>query len=103
MCFRFSVPEQSYGPWAIIDVISGNYFRAIGLVIIYLICQVVKQLLQPKMVGDSIGLNPLATLLFMFVGYRLYGVFGMIIGIPVGMVLVNMYRIGMFDRLIRGI
>ena len=89
-------------PWAIIDVISGNYFRAIGLVIIYLICQVVKQLLQPKMVGDSIGLNPLATLLFMFVGYRLYGVFGMIIGIPVGMVLVNMYRIGMFDRLIRG-
>jgi predicted PurR-regulated permease PerM len=89
-------------PWAVIDMISGNYLRAIGLVIIYLICQIVKQILQPKMVGDSIGLHPLATLIFMFIGYKLYGVFGMIIGIPIGMVLVNMYRIGMFERLIRG-
>ncbi len=89
-------------PWAVYDVLSGQYVRAIGLVVIYLICQVVKQLLQPKMVGDSIGLNPLATLVFMFIGYRLYGVFGMIIGIPIGMVIVNMYKVGMFDRLIRG-
>jgi len=90
-------------PWAIIDVISGNYFRAIGLVVLYLICQVVKQILQPKMVGDSIGLHPLATLFFMFIGYRFYGVFGMIIGIPIGMVLVKLYRIGLFDRIIRGL
>lgn len=89
-------------PWAVYDVLSGQYVRAIGLVVIYLICQVVKQLLQPKMVGDSIGLNPLATLVFMFIGYRFYGVFGMIIGIPIGMVIVNMYKVGMFDRLIRG-
>jgi sporulation integral membrane protein YtvI len=89
-------------PWAIIDVITGNYIRAVGLVIIYLICQVVKQVLQPKMVGDSIGLHPLATLFFMFVGYRFYSVLGMIIGIPIGMVLVKLYRIGMFDRIIRG-
>jgi sporulation integral membrane protein YtvI len=89
-------------PWAVIDMITGNYIRAVGLVVIYLVCQVVKQILQPKMVGDSIGLHPLATLLFMFIGYKLYGFFGMIIGIPIGMVLVNMYRIGMFERLIRG-
>lgn len=89
-------------PWALIDMVSGDYIRAIGLVIIYLICQVVKQLLQPKMVGDSIGLHPLATLFFLFIGYKLSGVLGMIIGIPVGMVLVNMYRIGIFDRIIRG-
>jgi len=89
-------------PWAVIDMISGNYLRAIGLVVIYLICQIVKQLLQPKMVGDSIGLHPLTTLIFMFVGYKFYGVFGMIIGIPIGMVLVNLYRIGIFDRIIKG-
>lgn len=89
-------------PWAIVDMITGNYLRAICLVAIYLICQIVKQVLQPKMVGDSIGLHPLATLLFLFVGYKLYGVVGMIIGIPFGMVLVNLYRIGLFDRLIKG-
>lgn len=89
-------------PWALLDMLSGNYFRAVGLVIIYLICQIVKQLLQPKMVGDSIGISPLSTLVFLYLGYRLYGVIGMIIGVPVGMVVVNLYRIGMFDRLIRG-
>lgn len=89
-------------PWALLDMLSGNYFRAIGLVIIYLICQVLKQILQPKMVGDSIGISPLSTLLFLYIGYRFYGVIGMIIGVPVGMVIVNLYRVGMFERLIRG-
>lgn len=91
------------GPWAIIEMISGNYLKAVGLVIIYVICLIVKQVLQPKMVGDSIGLHPFATLILLFIGYKLYGVLGMILGIPIGMVLVNLYRIGMFDRLIRGI
>lgn len=90
-------------PWAIAEVLMGNYVKAAGLIIIYLICLVLKQILQPKMVGDSVGISPLATLLFMFIGYRLYSVIGMILGIPVGMALVNMYRIGMFDRLIRGL
>lgn len=90
-------------PWAVYEAISGNYVRAVSLIVIYLICQIIKQILQPKMVGDSIGLHPLATLIFLFTGYKLYGVVGMILGIPVGMVLVNLYRIGMFDRMIRGI
>lgn len=90
------------GPWVIVDLITGKYGDAIFLTILYLVCQLIKQFLQPKMVGDSIGMSPLATLFFMFVGYRFGGVLGLIIGIPVGMVLVNFYRLGMFDRLIRG-
>lgn len=89
-------------PWALVDMLMGNYIRAIGLVVIYLICQVLKQILQPKMVGDSIGISPLTTLVFMFIGYRFYSVLGMILGIPVGMVLVNLYRIGAFDRIVKG-
>lgn len=89
-------------PWAILDMLSGNYIRAISLMVIYLICQIVKQVLQPKMVGDSIGLHPLATLIILFAGFKLYGVTGMILGIPIGMVLVNLYRVGMFERVIRG-
>lgn len=89
-------------PWALLDMLSGNYFRAIGLVVIYLVCQIIKQVLQPKMVGDSIGISPLGTLVFLYIGYRLYGVIGMIVGVPVGMVIVNLYKVGMFDRIIRG-
>ena len=91
------------GPWAIYCLIVGKYGDAVFLVIIYLACQLIKQLLQPKMVGDSIGISPLATLFFMFIGYRVGGLGGLIIGIPIGMVIVNFYRSGVFDNLIRGI
>lgn len=90
-------------PWALVDFLLGNYFRAIGIVVIYILCQVIKQILQPKMVGDSVGISPLSTLIFMFIGYRFMGVLGMIIGIPIGMILTNLYRVGIFDRLIRGL
>ncbi len=89
-------------PWALYSVLVGNYSRAVGLMIVYLICQVVKQAIQPKMVGDSVGLNPLSTLVFMYIGYRLYSIIGMILGIPIGMIIVNLYRAGMFDRIIKG-
>ena len=90
------------GPWILFDLINANYKRAIILAVLYLVCQLVKQLLQPKMVGDSVGIHPFAALFFMFVGYRFGGVLGLIFGIPIGMILVSFYKIGMFDRLILG-
>lgn len=90
-------------PWTAVLFITGEYGQAIVLIILYLACQLIKQFLQPKMVGDSIGISPLSTLIFMFIGYRISGVLGMIIGIPVGMALSNFYRMGAFDRLIKGI
>lgn len=89
-------------PWAVMDIVGGEYFHAVCLVIIYLICQLLHQLLQPKLVGDGIGLSPLATLIFMFIGYRIKGVLGMILGIPIGMAALSLYRAGAFDRLIAG-
>lgn len=91
-----------FWPWIIVDIIAGKYTEAIFLGVIYLICQLIRQILQPKMVGDSVGINPLAALVFMFVGYRISGVIGMIIGIPIGMILISLYKAGAFDRLIRG-
>ncbi len=89
-------------PWAVVDFLLGNYFRAISLLVIYLICQIVKQVLQPKMVGDSIGISPFATLIFMFIGYQFMDVLGMIIGIPIGMVMISLYRVGIFNGIIKG-
>lgn len=92
-----------FWPWLIVDIVVGDYKQAVFLGILYLVCQLVRQILQPKMVGDSVGINPLAALFYMFVGYRVAGVFGMIVGIPVGMIIVSLYQAGLFDRLIRGI
>ena len=58
---------------------------------------VVHQLVQPKLIGDSVGMDPFATLFFMYIGYQSGGVLGMIIAIPIGMILINLYKAGAFD------
>lgn len=87
-------------PWMVIELLSGNYWRTVGLLVIYIVCQILRQVLQPKMVGDSIGMSPLLTLFVMFLGYKLGGVFGMIVALPLGVVVLNLYRAGLFDRVI---
>lgn len=87
-------------PWAVIKLFSGNYMTALGMLILYVVTLVVHQLVQPKLVGESVGMDPFAALFFMFVGYRISGVLGMIIAIPVGMILINLYEVGAFDTLI---
>lgn len=86
------------GPWAIIKILSGDYSMAIALIVLYVVTQVVRQVIQPKLVGDSIGMDPLATLIFMFIGFKFSGVIGMIIAVPIGMILINLYKAGVFDN-----
>ena len=87
-------------PWAIYSFFIGEYKIMAGLVIIYAVSQVVRQLLQPKLVGDSMGMNPLVTLLLLYVGYRIKGVLGMILAVPLGLVLINMCQAGAFDYIL---
>lgn len=84
-------------PWALYAFFMGEYKMTAALAVIYVVTQVVRQLLQPKLVGDSVGLNPLVTLLLLYIGYRIRGVIGMIIAVPLGMVLINMCQAGAFD------
>lgn len=90
-------------PWAVLKVLSGDYKFAVGLIIIYLVSQLVRQLIQPKIVGDTIGLNPLATLFFMYIGYKAGGLIAMIIAVPLGMIVISLYEAGAFDDLIRDV
>ncbi len=90
-------------PWIVVDIVGAKYTEAILLGILYGLCQLIRQILQPKLVSDAVEMNPFLTLLFMFVGYRIKGVWGLILGIPSGMVLVSLYRIGAFDRLTKGV
>ena len=87
-------------PWAVIKLFSGDLAVALGMLVIYVIALVVHQMLQPKLVGDAIGLNVFATLVYMYIGYKVQGVIGMMIAVPIGMVLESFYKAGAFDRLI---
>lgn len=66
-------------PWAIVSLIMGNTAQAIGLIVIYVIITVVRQYIEPKIVGDSLGVNPLITLAGLYFGLKLFGVLGMFI------------------------
>lgn len=84
-------------PWALYKFFMGNYEIAILLVVIYIVTQISRQLLQPKLVADSMGMNPLVTLLLLYIGYRIGSVLGMILSVPIGMVVINMCQAGAFD------
>lgn len=91
------------GPWAVYCAITGEYVTVIVLGITYVISLMIHRLLEPKLVGDSVGMSPFATLVSMFIGYRLIGMLGLIIGIPVGMVVVALWEQRAFESQIRGI
>lgn len=84
-------------PWAIISFISAEYTMTIGLLIIWGVGQIVRQLIQPKIVGDSIGMKPIPTLFLLYIGFKLGSVLGMIFAIPIGIIILNLNEAGVFD------
>ena len=78
-------------PWGVIEIIRGNYFIGIGLLVLYAIITVVRQFLEPKIVGKSVGLHPLLALVSMYVGLKLFGVAGLF-GFPIALVIYNRLR-----------
>jgi sporulation integral membrane protein YtvI len=75
-------------PWALVSFIIGDMRQGISLAIIYGIITVTRQVLQPKILGDQIGVHPLVSLMSIFIGFRLFGLLGLIIGPTLVMLLV---------------
>ncbi len=90
-------------PWAVVKFLSGDYTMVIGLLIIWGAGQLARQLIQPKIVGDSVGLSPIPTLILLYMGYKAAGVVGMIIAVPIGIIVLNMYEEGVFDTFLNSL
>ena len=60
-------------PWAVVKLFAGEYAYATGLILLYILTQVVRQIIQPKIVGESMGLPPLMTLFLLYLGFKLRG------------------------------
>lgn len=83
-------------PWGLIKLLGGEYAFAAGLLLIYVLTQVTRQIVQPKLVGDSMGLPPLLTLFLLYLGFKTDGIAGMILAVPIGLLFVNLYHYGAF-------
>ncbi len=76
-----------YIPWAIIMLINGNIYAAAILITTYLFCQVIREVLEPKLIGNRIGIRPIFTLMSMYIGLKLFSIVGFFLG-PIGLVII---------------
>lgn len=78
-------------PWAVISASNGNINLSICLIIIYVILLLTRQIVEPKIVSNQIGIHPIFTLLAMYTGFKIIGVAGLFIGPIILIVFKNIY------------
>ena len=66
-------------PWALICFLQADTARAIGLIGVYTVISLVRSVLEPRLVGKELGLDPLLTLIALYAGYKLWGIGGMLL------------------------
>ena len=69
-------------PWAVITAIRGDIPLALSLLAVYVVVTIIRNIIEPKIVGAQLGLHPVVTLVSMFVGTQLFGVLGLF-GFPI--------------------
>lgn len=67
-------------PAAAFNLVIGNVPRAIGFIGLYIVIMVVRQSLEPKIMGQNLGLHPLVTLISIYVGMQIFGIIGLFLG-----------------------
>jgi sporulation integral membrane protein YtvI len=68
-------------PWALYEwLVKSDVKTGIGLLILFLTIMIFRRVLEPKILGDAIGIGALAALISMFIGYQLIGMVGLIMG-----------------------
>lgn len=75
-------------PWGIIELFNRNLYSAAILFTLYLGCQLIRQFLEPKLLGNRIGIKPIYTLMSMYTGLKIFGIPGFILG-PLGLVIIT--------------
>lgn len=78
-------------PWAIVSLITGNFAQGIGLLVMYIIITVIRQYIEPKIVGNTLGVHPLVTLMGLYFGLKLFGFIGMFI-VPISLMTIKAFN-----------
>lgn len=65
-------------PWSIFLLLIGDYYTGVALIIVYIVITIIRQIIEPKIVGKYIGLYPLLTLVAMYIGLKVMGLIGLL-------------------------
>ena len=88
-------------PWAVIDLIAGQYIYAIQFAVIWGLIVLFRRFAEPKILGNQTGLSPILSLVGIYVGMRLGGVGGMILAPIAVLVFLNLAQAGLFSGIHR--
>ena len=69
-------------PWSIVSLILGDFITAAGIIILYIVITVIRNIVEPRLIGKQMGLHPVVTLAAMLVGLNLFGIVGLF-GFPI--------------------
>ena len=90
-------------PWSLISFVTGDINLGLALLIIYFLVLSVRQMLEPKLISQNLGVHPLVTLISMYSGFKFFGVIGFLIGPVVMIILKNVFsrelEIGFFREI----
>ena len=84
-------------PWAIISAFSGDITLAVSVLVLWIIMSVVRQFIEPRIVGNHIGIHPIFTLIAMYTGFRISGVIGLFVG-PIALIILKNIFGGLLDK-----
>lgn len=84
-------------PWAIYQMAFGETYVGVGLLVLFLVITVVRRIVEPKILGDAVGIGALSALISLYVGYELVGIIGVFLGPIVVIVFTAMSKAGLFD------
>lgn len=84
-------------PWALYQLAIGDVFTGIGLLLLFVVITVVRRIVEPKILGDAVGIGALSALISLYVGYELVGLIGVFLGPIVVIVFMAMRKAGLFD------
>ena len=75
-------------PWGIFELLFGSFSRGIGLLVLFLVSWVIRQFLEPRIVGKSLGIHPIISLVLIYLGFAFFGVVGLLI-VPFSTVIIE--------------
>jgi len=80
-------------PWSLISLLQGQSVKAIGLLGIYVVAMLSRSVLEPRLIGKQLGLDPLITLIALYIGFQLWGIGGMLLSPIICVVLSELIRV----------
>ncbi|MCA0755003.1 sporulation integral membrane protein YtvI [Paenibacillus sp. N4] len=88
-------------PWGTYLLLTGNLYAGIGLIVMFLFITVFRRIVEPKILGDSVGIGSLSALVSLYVGFKLVGVIGVFLGPLVVIIYMAARKAGLFQTKIR--